>query len=74
MRDGEARGRDERVERWLAETRRLAETVDDGFHGAAGKLAAVLHQAAVLVELVRDGYAISIHLVGREIARGSDRR
>jgi hypothetical protein len=61
------------VEQWLHETRTLAQVIDDNCGGHRSNLAAVLHQAAALVELVRDGYAVTIHIEGREIARSTVR-
>jgi hypothetical protein len=62
--------RDLIVERWIAETRTLAQALSEDEQRMAGRrLGAVLQQAAVLVELVRDGFAVSVHLGGRELAR-----
>ena len=61
---------DEVVERWLRETRTIAQAIaSDSTSTIARRMGAVLQQAATIVELVRDGYAIDIHIGGREIVR-----
>jgi hypothetical protein len=61
--------RDAVIDRWIAETRTLAQALaEDELRATGRRLAAVLQQAAILVELVRDGFAVSVHLGGRELA------
>lgn len=62
--------RNEAIERWLGETRALALAIAETEKGHGGRrLGAILLQAAVLVELVRDGFAVTVNVAGREIVR-----
>ena len=60
------------LDRWLNETRSVADTLArDRCAPAAEQIGAVLHQAAALVQLVHDGFAVSVNVSirGREIVR-----